>query len=120
MGSKAKYPEHDKLQEISDQSQVCGEFLEWIKGGHEGSPGLHLCEWREESDLPQWVHEATGKPVPFAHLRATQNLDWYPAGFYSPGLNTRELLAPFFDIDQKKIDDEKDQMLREIREANSK
>ena len=24
------YPEHEKLQAIKDQSQVCGAFLEWL------------------------------------------------------------------------------------------
>jgi hypothetical protein len=27
----AQYPEHEKLQEIRDQSQKCGEFLEWLE-----------------------------------------------------------------------------------------
>ena len=32
------YPEHDKLSAIKDQSQACGEFLEWL-----GSQGILLC-----------------------------------------------------------------------------
>ena len=120
MGSKAKYPEHDKLQKIKDKSQVCGEFLEWLKGGYEGSPDLHLCQWKEAADVPHYLHVDTGEPVSFSSKYADENPDWYPSGYYSPGLNTRELLGMFFDIDQEKIDAEKDQMLREIREANSK
>jgi hypothetical protein len=27
----AQYPEHEKLKEIRDQSQKCGEFLEWLE-----------------------------------------------------------------------------------------
>lgn len=113
-----EYPEHEKLRAISDQSQVCGEFLEWIQGGYEGSPGLHLCRWKKESEAPQWIHEASGRPAKFHHLRAEQNPEWYPAGYYSAGLNTKELLAMFFDIDQEKIDVEKKQMLSAIRKAN--
>ena len=25
-----KYPEHEKLKEIQEQYQICGEFLEWL------------------------------------------------------------------------------------------
>lgn len=28
----SKHPEHDKLQKVSDQTQVIGEFLEWAEG----------------------------------------------------------------------------------------
>jgi hypothetical protein len=33
------YPEHEKLAKISDQSQICGEFIEWLEQHH-----IHLCE----------------------------------------------------------------------------
>lgn len=39
----SQYPEHDKLSQISDQSQSCGEFVEWLH-----SEGLHLMRWRED------------------------------------------------------------------------
>jgi len=44
-GTKTPYPEHEKLQAISDQSQAIGEFLE-AGGGN----GYRLCEWNEELD----------------------------------------------------------------------
>lgn len=113
------YPEHDKLHAISEQSQVCGEFLEWLQGGFEGSPNLHVVRWKDESDAPKWVHERTGEPVPFANRRAVENPDYYPSGYYSPGLNTQELLAMFFGIDQAKIDKEKEQILAAMRAANA-
>jgi hypothetical protein len=113
------YPEHEKLRKISDQSQICGEFLEWLKGGYQGSPGLHLCQWKEAADVPHWVHDETGEEVSFSHRHATANPEWYPAGYYSPGRTTQELLAQFFGIDQKKIDAEKEQMLADIRAANA-
>lgn len=114
------YPEHEKLRKISDQSQICGEFLEWLRGGHEGSPGLHLCQWKEApEDVPHWIHDETGEPVSFSSRHATENPEWYPSGYYSPGLTTQELLARFFGIDQKKIDEEKEQMLAALREMNT-
>jgi hypothetical protein len=33
------YPEHDKLRAISDQSQACYDFLEWLEDLH----GARLC-----------------------------------------------------------------------------
>lgn len=35
----SNYPEHDKLSEISDESQICGEFYEWLQ-----SQGYSLCK----------------------------------------------------------------------------
>ena len=34
-----EYPEHERLRAISDQSQVCGEFIEWLEGH-----GYHVCQ----------------------------------------------------------------------------
>jgi chromatin segregation and condensation protein Rec8/ScpA/Scc1 (kleisin family) len=28
---RVKYPEHEKLQRVQKESEVCGEFLEWLK-----------------------------------------------------------------------------------------
>lgn len=28
------YPEHEKLQAVKEQSQICGEFLEWLHQKH--------------------------------------------------------------------------------------
>lgn len=79
------YPEHDKLAKISDQSQTCGEFVDWLQGC-----GLHLCEGEDDE----------GRFWP-SHRPIT------------------ELLAGFFDIDQKKIDAEKEAMLDVLRAANA-
>ena len=38
-----KWPEHTKLQAISDKSQVCGEFLDWLQ-----EQGYHLGRYNEE------------------------------------------------------------------------
>ena len=35
-----KYPEHEKLKKIQDQSQIVGEFLEWLSCEHE----YFICE----------------------------------------------------------------------------
>jgi len=35
-----KYIEHEKLKEIQEQSQICGEFLEWLNSEYE----IFLCK----------------------------------------------------------------------------
>lgn len=87
MGSKAKYPEHEKLHEVSDMSQVCGELLEWLE-----TEGFHLAQYGLDDD--------------------------YPNTLFPTHKTKLSLLAAFFDIDQAKVDAEKDQMLREIRETS--
>lgn len=34
----SSYPEHDKLSEVKERSQACGEFLDWLR-----EQGYWLC-----------------------------------------------------------------------------
>jgi hypothetical protein len=77
-----EFPEHEKLRAISDQSQVCGEFLDWLRD----EKGIHLCTW-DYDDGPELAYESTNG-----------------------------LLAEFFGIDLKKINDEKDAMYAALRQ----
>lgn len=45
-------PEHDKLGKVKEQSQSCGEFLEWLSG----TKKLVLCFFDDESDQYQPAH----------------------------------------------------------------
>lgn len=47
------YPEHEKLKEIQDQSQIIGEFLEWLNYEKEYS----LCECENKYDRWQPISE---------------------------------------------------------------
>ncbi len=83
-----QYPEHEKLQAISDVSQEIGEFLDcgrWT-----------LCELRD-AGTRAW------------NGTAIQN--------FQP-VNIQDALAEYFGIDQKKIEAEKRQMLEAIRAAH--
>lgn len=91
------YPEHDKLEEISDKSQEIGDFLSWLaEGEYQSSEDLGSIELgcyrsrftgqREESMSPTMVPVET-------------------------------LLAAYFEIDQDKIEDEKRSMLRACAKA---
>lgn len=50
----ADTPTLDKMQEVADESQVIGEFLEWLS-----SQGLFLAHYDDGSHYPQAYHRAT-------------------------------------------------------------
>ena len=84
------YPEHDKLSAIKDKSQAIGEFLEWL----DYEKNYRVCSLCESSD--GWREE------------------------YSPIFTSNEkLLAEFFCIDLKKLEQEKRKMLDELCVQNS-
>lgn len=102
-----KYPEHEKLSKIKDQSQTIGEFIDWLMGGFEGSPGLQICEY----------HEGTyGAAALIADALACKETDreYDPSG-YIPVADPMALLVRYFGIDQEKIDAEKREMLAALR-----
>jgi hypothetical protein len=91
------YPEHDKLTKISGMSQEIGNFLEWLKGGYDNSPEhMTVCD----------LKEVRGGHVYEPDTYSDGMLKYFPT--YA---TTQELLARYFDIDQKKIDAEKLAML---------
>ena len=80
-----KYPEHEKLKEVQEQSQAIGDFLENME-----YKGIELAEWG---------HYFKGAPkslVPIHKSRQT-------------------ILAEYFGIDLKKLEQEKQQMIEEMR-----
>ncbi len=84
-----KYPEHQKLKAVQQHSQVIGEFLEWLSSEEQG---YTLCAFdQNKGDEGQY----------------------FPAN-----LNLNVTLAQFFKIDLNKIEQERCQMLDELRDAN--
>lgn len=81
----SKYPEHDKLTKVKDQSQTIGEFLDWLS-----TQGIHLASYSYDGSEHLWDIFQTRE----------------------------ELLAQRFDINLLKLENEKRQMLKEIRETN--
>jgi hypothetical protein len=88
-----KYPEHEKLEIIQAQSQVIGEFLEWLTGTRE----LILAHYP--------ILESNGKAS--AHL--------FPAP-----IKQAKLIAEFFGIDLTKLEKEKRAMLDILRNGGGK
>jgi len=78
----ADYPEHEKMRQIADESQLIGWFLE--------CSDYTLCEFHQGED------------------------EYLP-----PHKSIEEILAEYFEIDLNKIEQEKRQMLEEIRKHNA-
>lgn len=88
MSTQSRYPEHDKLKAIQEESQTIGEFLDTC--------GYQLCEYHQG-----YLEDDDGASR-FMPVRGT----------------VQDILAHYFCIDQNKIDAEKRQMLDEMRTAN--
>lgn len=83
------YPEHEKLKKVVKESQAIGEFMEWL----EQEKDVTLCK-----TIPRG-EEGEGR--------------FWPS--FTP---IQELLADFFGIDLKVIEQEKRAMLDKMRELN--
>jgi len=119
----SKYPEHDKLTEVREQSQAIGEFLEWLEG-----QGVKLCRYQVQFETWSiYVHRDTGER--WARSTEPQGVDalhWLPTGetkdvtvdegFRLVTERVENLLAAFFDIDLANLEAEKRQMLAELRQ----
>lgn len=89
-----KYPELDKIQKRkeSGESEIIGDFIEWYKRKYE------ICEYRESEE--------------------DEDGEIFPEGFYPLYIPTNKLLAEYFEIDLNKAEEERMQILEDIRKAN--
>ncbi len=78
------YPESEKVLKIKDKAQVCGEFLDWLKG----QKGIIFCKYNNCVEREE---------------------------FYRVDIPVLEYLYEFFEIDFNKYEEEKVQMLEELR-----
>lgn len=122
-----QYPEHAKLKAIVAQSQSIGEFLDWLIEEQR----IVLCS--EHEHVSPLVDErdggcyASAEPGDFQWPPGSgrTRVCGYQEGNYVPVRSNidgkgliQSLLAQYFEIDTKRIDDEKDAMLDELRAAN--
>lgn len=98
------YPEHEKQKRIQEKSQACGEFLAWLRD----VKGFPFVEYHKHSD-------ACCYPTGSKELCCGFTEDSLVA-VHTPMV---ELLAEFFSIDLKKIEEEKRRMVAELRGARS-
>lgn len=102
--SVARYPEHEKLKQVSDKSQICGEFLSWLIG----EKGMLLSRQHEHTD---GCFEKSG-----------HRICGYCQGDLEPWRVTPvvDLLAEFFEINQAKLEREKVAILRDFRKQQNR
>lgn len=89
--SLENHPECDKLLAVKDKSQPIGEFLDWLRN----EKGIEFCRWMEAEDIE-------------------------PEGYYPDYTRTEELLAEYFEVDLKKVEEERRAMLDDLRERNAR
>lgn len=99
----SNYPEHDKLEKISDKSQEIGNFLSWLAEGEYQSQGKS----RNREDLGS---------IQLGCYRS--RFDGERENSMSPSMvPVTDLLAAYFEIDLEKIEAEKRGMLDECAKA---
>ena len=140
----AQYPEHEKMAAIHTESQAIGEFLEWLSGDR----GLAICQngimderpvyWIDALDEYDGDQQAVRKAALEAGVITARDVSWWHdiqpklrgevhhwepyerEGYYPASIGIQKLLAEYFNIDLNKIEQEKRQMLDEIRQAHHK
>jgi len=96
------YPEHKRLEAIHHFSQKIHYFIEWLE-----EQGISMV--KEHSHTDGCKDDRSGRYA-----------CGYSDGEYTPLRETQEkLIARFFEIDLKKLEEEKVAMLDECREANA-
>lgn len=101
MRMKNKYPECEKLQAVHEESQKIGQFLDWLTGER----GIYFCKFYTLEEL----------------LEYDPGIDYREedAGFIRDYTPIQSLLAEYFEIDMDKVEEERRQILEELRRANN-
>lgn len=107
------YPEHEKLEAVSEDSQTVGAFLDTC--------GYTLCRVVHAGDNgePRFIDAETGEPSDKGGLLT----EWNPAyeswaDHYAPAGKIEDVLAAHYGIDLAAIEREKRAMLDAIRAQN--
>lgn len=112
-----EYPECEKMKAASEDSQVIGEFLEWL-----GQQGIQLCKYQKEDVYHFESEEAESQ---YNELSRIEQSAWRynnPSkfgttyqGYNLVNINTEKLLAQYFKIDLNKVEQEKRQIINSLR-----
>jgi len=84
-----EYPELEKMKKIQDESQSIGQFIDWM----EQKKQIWLCKYEDSDD------KIDPRPMPISQ-------------------GTQQLLAEYFEIDMVKVEEERRQILEDIRQKN--
>lgn len=94
--------ELEKMKAVMDESQAIGEFIAWLRDVQ----NLSICQWHEDR------REVIDEDEP--HDKSW-NIRFRPAHFTLIHTSIEGLLAKYFDIDLKKVEQEKMEVLNEFR-----
>jgi hypothetical protein len=100
------YPEHEKLKAIHEQSQWLGGFLDWLTS----TKGYRIAKYFR-------YYKGSMEPIPEDTHPDDEDVF---SSFMPVSLDINGILADYFDIDLKKIEQEKRAMLDEIRKMNKR
>lgn len=93
------YPEHTKLAKVAADSQVCGEFLEWLQARYT------LAQYHTHTD------ECSAEPGGQVTCGHTDKMP------YPTHVDATKLLAEFFEIDSAKLEAEKQAIYEKLQDA---
>lgn len=99
-----QYPEYEKLDKIHETSNNIGNFLEWLSSAKQ----ISFAKWvKEPQQVPISIFSAKTKEVEFDI-------------FFQINMEIEKWLAEYFNIDLKKLEEEKQAMLKELRQFQEK
>lgn len=96
--TKTKYPECEKLHAVHEESQKIGEFIEWLRY----DKGIQLGKYYTVDELNE----------------ADPGMEYQSGEFIAVYDPINKLLAEYFEIDLDKVEEERRQILEELRKAN--
>jgi hypothetical protein len=99
--TEQKYPEHQKLQAVKDKSQAIGEFIEWL-----------MCT--KKLTIARWMKVPAIERDPFAEKG--EEID----ELMPEHIDIEALLAEYYSIDRKTLEEEKQAMLEDMRQMNQR
>lgn len=114
------YPEHARLEAVSDESQTCGDFLSWLRQEKDvqlGRPHVHdddTCYEPHDCDDPRHDCDIFGECQ-----RTRSRVCGFDSNQFEPyRYNLQDLLAEFFGIDRERLEAEKRAMLDDLRDTH--
>lgn len=116
---KKEYPEHDKLAAVSDESNTIGQFLEGMQ--EKGITLAHYPKRCKSFDKYDSTCSFLGEEI---SLDICENCDEFRKSGETILTELRgsinDILADYFSIDQKKLEQEKKEMLQEFQELTGR
>lgn len=89
-------PECDKLAKVSKESQAIGSFIDWLYGQN-----ISLCQYMDEKETREYMDDLD--PCEMEHFRPVNR-------------SIETWLAAYFEIDMKKVESERQAILKQLQE----